>query len=79
MTIYEQALEAIKAQSLNAELFTGQTKRVFLNQTNSKVMLVYRDTGKVEQVECAVYMPNRAWISTLNQSTYARWVEMITA
>ena len=77
MTIYEQALEAIKAKKINAKLFTGTRKHVFLNQSSSKVMLVYqkRDINKVEQVECAVYMPNRGWVFTLTQSTYAEWVE----
>lgn len=81
MTIYDQALQAIKDKQLSAELYTSATRRVFLKQINGDIKLIYQeiDAGgfvrKVETVDAAIFMPNRGWVFTLDRDTYERWVK----
>ena len=81
MNIYEKAIQSIKNNELAAKLFSGNRKHVFLNRSNGNLFLVYqeRDTHnlvrRTEQTKCAVYMPNRGWIFSLDRDTYASWVK----
>ena len=81
MSIYEQALDAIKNNKVNVTLYAGGRKRVYLSQTNGGANLIYQELDernlvrKTEQVRCGFFSPRRGWIFSLDWDRYLGWVE----
>lgn len=76
MTIYERAKIKVETRQLNAELYAGQRKHVFLGQSNGNVFLIYQERDgrnlvrKTVQVRCATLNPMRGWAWTLTRAEY---------
>lgn len=80
MNIFDKALQSIKNNKVNAALYTGERKSVYLKQTNGGVSLIYQERNernlvtKTETVRCGFYSPRYGWVFSLDRDEYARWV-----